>query len=66
MNQQEERLVAIETRIAFNEKIIKELNDVVYQQQRDVERLSSVCGRLADRLKEISGLTWNTDTGSPE
>jgi len=41
-----DRLEAIETKLAYQEKVIKELNDVIYEQQRQVDRLTAVCDAL--------------------
>jgi SlyX protein len=50
----EERLVEIETKIAFQEQTIKDLNDVVYEQQQEIQRLGSLCDALAKRIKDLS------------
>jgi len=41
------RLEAIETKLAFQEKTMKELNDVIYEQQKLIDRLKLVCDALA-------------------
>ena len=46
-----ERLVEIETKIAYHEKTIKDLNEVVYEQQQEIERLGSICDALVKRVK---------------
>jgi SlyX protein len=50
----EERLVEIETKIAFQEKTIKDLNDALYEQQQEIERLGDTCNALVKRVKELS------------
>ncbi len=60
----EERLVEIETKIAFQEQTIKDLNDVVYEQQQEIERLGSICDALVKRIKELSEFTPGIE--SPE
>lgn len=50
----EERLVEIETKIAYHEQTIKDLNEVVYQQQQEIDRLGSNCDALVKRVKEFS------------
>ncbi len=62
----EERLVEIETKIAFQEQTIKDLNDVLYEQQQEIERLGSICDALAKRVKELSELTPGIDVQANE
>ncbi|MDD2391148.1 MAG: SlyX family protein [Desulfobacterales bacterium] len=62
----EERLVKIETKIAYQEKIIKDLNDVICEQQQEIERIGSICDALVKRVKEISGLTMGIDAPANE
>ena len=62
----EERLVEIETKIAYHEQTIKELNGVVYQQQVEIDRLGSICDALVKRVKEFSALTPGIDAPANE
>ena len=62
----EERLVEIETKIAFQEQTIKDLNDVLYEQQQEIERLGSVCDALVKRVKEFSELISGIDAPANE
>ena len=62
----EERLVNIETKIAFQEKTIQDLNDVLYQQQQKIERLGSICDALVKRVKELSEFTPGIDAPANE
>ena len=50
----EERLVNIETKIAFQEDVIEELNKTVYQQQRKLERLEATCEALARHRSSLA------------
>ena len=50
----EERLVEIETKIAYHELTLKDLNEVIYEQQQEIERLRSLCDALVKRVKEFS------------
>lgn len=50
----EERLVNIETKIAFQEDVIEELNKTIYQQQKKLERLEATCDALARHLSALA------------
>jgi SlyX protein len=62
----EERLVEIETKIAFQEQTIEDLNDVLYKQQQEIERLGSICDALVKRIKELSEFTPGIDAPANE
>lgn len=62
----EERLVEIETKIAYQEKTIKDLNDVIYEQQQEIERIGTLCQVLVNRVKEISAVTLGVDAPANE
>jgi len=62
----EERLVEIETKITFQEQTINDLNDVLYEQQQEIERLSSVCDDLVKRVKELSEFTPEINASANE
>ena len=50
----EERLVNIEAKIAFQEDLIEELNKTVYQQQQRLERLEAACESLARHIRSLA------------
>ena len=62
----EKRFVEIETKIAFQEKMIKDLNDVVYEQQQEMEKMGSICDLLIKRVKELSEFTLGSDAPANE
>ena len=62
----EERLVEIETKIAFQEQTIMDLNDVVYEQQKEIQRLRSICDALMKNIKEFSGSTSGSSAPANE
>ncbi|MEW6500022.1 MAG: SlyX family protein [Thermodesulfobacteriota bacterium] len=49
----EERLIELETRLAFQEKTLEELNEVVTRQQEEIDRLGEEVGRLTARLRPL-------------
>lgn len=51
---EEERLVNIETKIAFQEDLIDELNKTIYQQQKKLERLEATCEALARHIASVA------------
>jgi SlyX protein len=62
----EERLVTIETKLAFQEEAIKELNDIIYEQQKEIQRISGICNILAKQGKEFSEFTSRIDAPANE
>ena len=50
----EERLEDIETKISYQEDQIEELNKTVYQQQKKLERLQTICEALARELRALA------------
>jgi len=50
----EERLEKIETKLAFQEDLIEELNKTIYEQQKMLERLEATCEALAQHLASLT------------
>lgn len=50
----DERLIAIEEKITFQEDLIEELNKTVFQQQQKLEQLELFCKELAGRVRSLS------------
>ena len=50
----DERLVNIETKIAYQEDTIQALNDVICTQQKQIDQLETTCKMLFDRVKTLS------------
>ena len=61
-----ERLLEIETKIAFQEKMIKDLDDELYKQQQEVKRIGSLCSALVKRVKEFSEFIPGIDAAADE
>lgn len=49
----ENRLVDIELKIAAQEDLVDTLNIMVYQQQKKIDELETLCAVLARQLKEV-------------
>ena len=49
-----ERITELETRVAFQESTIQELNDVITRQQQQIELLQGAHQKLYARLEEVS------------
>lgn len=62
----EERLVEIETKIAFQEQTIIDLNDVVYEQHKEIQRLGSICDALMKNIKDFSEFTPGSNAPANE
>jgi len=52
----EERFIDIESKMAFQEKTIKDLNDVILEQQKEIQRLGKICDALLRQGKELTEL----------
>ncbi|MCG8593241.1 MAG: SlyX family protein [Kiloniellales bacterium] len=50
--EQEERLVALETRLAHQEQMIEELHDLVFQQGQALDGMKRDLEQVADRLHQ--------------
>jgi len=51
----ETRLIAIETKITFQEDLIKELNDVICEQQKQIDTLEDTCKMVVGQLNQLLG-----------
>lgn len=50
----DDRLIEIETRLAFQEAAVQELSDLVYAQNQEIDRLNAYCRRLLERIETLS------------
>ncbi len=62
----EDRLVEIETKIAFQEHTIKNLNDELYEQQQEIARLAAICDTLAKQVNALSAFSLGSDAPADE
>lgn len=49
----EERLIDLETRLAYQEATLQDLNDVIARQQMRISELESLCRQLMERVARI-------------
>ncbi len=48
----EERFVEIEIKLAHQEDLVESLNQMVYQQQKRMDKLEAMCAALVQHLKD--------------
>ncbi|MHA6196779.1 SlyX family protein [Pseudomonas wadenswilerensis] len=61
----EERVMELESRLAFQDDTITTLNDVLVEQQRVVERLQLQMAALLKRYEEVMGQYESSEEESP-
>lgn len=49
----EDRLIEIEIKVTRQEDMVDALNQMVYQQQRKIEELETLCSALARHVKDM-------------
>jgi SlyX protein len=54
----EDRIIEIEIKLTRQEDLVESLNQVVYQQQKKIDKLEALCAELVQHLKN------QTDSGS--
>ncbi len=59
----EERLVDIESKLAHQEQLIDELNDVVTKQQEQIMQIEKLCNSLVNRIRAMDDT--QTDDAPP-
>lgn len=57
----ENRLIDIETKLAYQEQLLEELNQVVTQQQARISQLEELCRTLAERLRSQGDVAGGPD-----
>lgn len=64
----ENRLIELEIKVAYQEDLVQDLNQIVTRQQRQIDRLEQVCHQLTEHLKNIQthhGLSESVDQTPP-
>ena len=62
----EERLRDIEIKLAYQEKTIKDLNDVICEQQKEIEKLDFICKALTKNNREYAQMVLGSDAPADE
>lgn len=65
--QYDQRLIDLETRIAFQEDSIQALSDEIYRQQKELDRLQQLCNLMLQQLQDVNagGPTGPVDEKPP-
>ena len=61
----EQRFVDLETKLAHQEHLLLELNDVITKQQENIMRLEKLCDSIIERVRSL-GEALPTDTNVDE
>ena len=58
----EERFVDLEVRLAHQDQLLNQLNDVVTEQQAKIMQLEELCKALIERVRSVSEAGPGSDT----
>lgn len=50
----EDRIIELEIKTAYQEDLLQALNKIVAGQQQQIDRLEATCGMLNERIKSLS------------
>ena len=59
----EERFIDLESRLAHQDKLLSDLNDVVTEQQTTIMRLDELCRSLIDRVRSMDESAPASESG---
>jgi len=59
----EERFIDLESRLAHQDQLLNELNDVVTRQQAKIMELNALCQSLIDRVRSMGDASPPGDSG---
>ena len=65
MPQLEQRLIDLEIKASFTEDLLEQLNQTIYRQQQDIDRLAREIGQLKLQAQSNSGATRNAADDLP-
>jgi len=61
----EERFIDLESRLAHQDQLLHELNDVVTGQQAKIMQLEELCRSLIDRVRSVGEGGEGSESGDP-
>ncbi len=62
----DERIIELEIKAAYQEDLLHALNNTVAQQQRALDRLEATCRLLHERIKSLSTAGAEMHTDNPQ
>lgn len=57
----EKRLIEIEARIAFMDRMVEELNQALISQQRQLDQMEKILSEISQKFREM---TWRQDNAA--
>lgn len=66
MDIQTQRLVDLESRLAYQDDLVVTLNDIVSRQQLQIDRLEATVRMLLERVQRLSALAEGADAHAEE
>ncbi len=52
----DKRITELETKLAYQEHTLQALNDEIYRQQQQIDKVEIMCKHLMDRLQTLSDM----------
>ncbi len=60
----EKRVIELETKLSFQDDLLEELNSHVISQQKEIDKLTTLCQMLKDQYKEVISNLPDASTGN--
>ena len=62
----DDRIIELEIKAAYQEDLLQELNKIVGRQQQQIDRLEATCKLLNERIKSLSTVSSGTSENVEE
>ncbi|MEN9865999.1 MAG: hypothetical protein RL748_1589 [Pseudomonadota bacterium] len=62
--EQEDRVIEIEIKLAHQEDLLESLNNTVYQQQLQIDKLEALCAALVQQMREVGNANRGSGMGA--